>query len=133
MKADLNKYSQFVEGVTSNTSNNHVEFVKRLTQLESKFNVPLMITAYTGLCGEAGEFSEIFKKVIFHGKEFTPEERAHAAKELGDIIWYWTNACRALDLDPNQIISDNVDKLVSRYPGGVFSVDASQNRKEGDI
>jgi NTP pyrophosphatase (non-canonical NTP hydrolase) len=133
MKADLNKYSQFVEGVTSNTSNNHVEFVKRLTQLESKFNVPLMITSYTGLCGEAGEFSEIFKKVIFHGKEFTPEERAHAAKELGDIIFYWTNACRAIGVDPNEVIQANQDKLMARYPGGVFDPEKSNNRKAGDI
>lgn len=133
MKADLNKYSQFVEGVTSKISNDHDTFIERVNELGKVINVPLCITSYTGLAGEAGEFSELFKKVIFHGKEFTPEVKAHAAKELGDIIWYWTNACRALDLDPNQIISDNVDKLVSRYPGGVFSVDASQNRKEGDI
>lgn len=133
MKADLNKYSQFVEGVTSNTSNNYVEFAKRLTQLESKFNVPLMITSYTGLCGEAGEFSEIFKKVIFHGKEFTPEERAHAAKELGDIIFYWTNACRAIGVDPNEVIQANQDKLMARYPGGVFDPEKSNNRKAGDI
>lgn len=132
-KADLNRYTQFVEGVTSSISNDQMEFIKRIHELGTQINVPLAITSYTGLCGEAGEFSEIFKKVIFHGKEYTEETRAHAAKELGDIIWYWTNACRALGLDPNQVILDNVDKLVSRYPGGVFSVEASENRKAGDI
>ena len=133
MKADLSKYSEFVKGVTSTISNDNTTFVQRVLELNGKFNVPLMITAYTGLCGESGELSEIFKKVIFHGKDFTYEEKAHAAKELGDIIWYWANACRALDLDPNQVIADNVGKLVSRYPGGVFSVEASANRKDGDI
>lgn len=133
MKADLNKYSEFVEAVTSDISNDTEAFLKRVAELSKDVNVPLCITSYTGLCGEAGEFSEIFKKVIFHGKEFTPEVRAHALKELGDIIFYWTNACRAIGVDPNEVIQANQDKLMARYPGGVFSVEASENRKDGDI
>ena len=132
-KADLNKYKQFVEGVTSSISNDKLELIKRIHELSDQFNVPLAITSYTGLCGEAGEFSEIFKKVIFHGKEYTAETKAHAAKELGDIIFYWTNACRALGLDPNDVIQANQDKLIARYPGGVFDPEKSNNRKAGDI
>ena len=136
MKADLSKYSQFVEGVTSDTSKYTDNLVDRITELaasEVPLNVPLLITAAIGMPDEAGEFSGLVKKVVFHGKPYTEEIREHMSKELGDVAWYWVNACRAIGVDPNQVLADNVDKLKSRYPGGVFSVDASENRKEGDI
>ena len=50
-----------------------------------------------------------------------------------DIIWYWVNSCRALDIDPNEVIAENVAKLKSRYPGGEFDVHHSENRKDGDL
>lgn len=141
---DLNKYSEFVEAITSPASNDLASFMNSLDRVDANFdfekdqhgpemNVPLLITSAMGLCGEAGEFSEIFKKVIFHGKQYTEETKAHAAKELGDVIWYWTNACRALGLDPNEVIAENVRKLEARYPGGTFNVLASSVRAVGDI
>jgi hypothetical protein len=54
-------------------------------------------------------------------------------RELGDVMWYWINACRALNLDPNEVIAENVKKLESRYPGGSFDPYYSENRKEGDL
>jgi NTP pyrophosphatase (non-canonical NTP hydrolase) len=54
-------------------------------------------------------------------------------RELGDVMWYWVNACRALDLDPNDVIEENVNKLKARYTGGEFDVNFSENRKQGDI
>ncbi len=144
MQIDLNKYSKFVEAITSKESNDLTSFMNSLDRLDGNFdektgthgpdiNVPLILTCAMGMSGEAGEFSEIFKKVVFHSKPYTEETKAHAAKELGDVIWYWTNACRALDIDPNQIIADNVTKLEARYPGGKFSAAASETRAVGDI
>lgn len=135
MQIDLNKYTEFVKAITSRDSENTDDLTERLyqLQLDANFNVSLAVTSAMGMSGEAGEFSEIFKKVLFHGKPFTEETRAHCAKELGDVIFYWTNACRALNLDPNQVIQQNVDKLSSRYPGGVFSAERSNNREVGDI
>lgn len=139
---DLQKYTEFVADVTSQASNDLTTFMNSLDRLDSGYtdgghnpdiNVPLLITAAMGMCGEAGEFSEIVKKVVFHGKEFTNETLDHANKELGDQIWYWINACRALHLDPNQVIADNVAKLEARYPGGKFDAFHSENRKDGDI
>jgi len=54
-------------------------------------------------------------------------------RELGDIIWYWINMCRALHLDPNDVIAENVTKLKARYPGGEFNVFQSENRQQGDL
>jgi NTP pyrophosphatase (non-canonical NTP hydrolase) len=133
---DLHKYTEFVNAITSEYSNDTDRLVSRLTALnrnDLNLNVSLALTAATGLCGESGEFSEIFKKVVYHAKPYTEETKAHAAKELGDVIWYWINACRALGLDPNQVIADNVDKLSARYPGGTFNAFHSENRSDGDI
>jgi len=141
---DLNKYTEFVEAITSQASNDLTSFTNSISRVDANYdanqdkygpdvNVPLLITGAMGLCGEAGEFSEIVKKVLFHGKELNEEVHAHLVKELGDVIWYWTNACRALGVNPNDVITLNVSKLESRYPGGTFSAAASETRKEGDI
>lgn len=136
MQIDLHKYTTFVDGITSETSNNTSALVRRLQELQishPKLNIALWDTAACGMCGESGEFSEIFKKVKYHNKEVTDDLLVHASKELGDIIWYWTNACRALGLDPNQVIADNVTKLESRYPGGKFDARYSETRDAKDI
>jgi NTP pyrophosphatase (non-canonical NTP hydrolase) len=133
---DLTKYTQFVNAITSDESNDTVSFVRSIQDLQIgnlDINVALLMTAAMGMSGEAGEFSEIVKKLVFHRKPLTEELRTHLAKELGDQIWYWTNACRAIGVDPNQVIADNVTKLQSRYPGGVFSAERAENRAAGDI
>jgi len=132
---DLNKYAEFVEAITSPASNDLPSFINSVHRVavNSDVNVPLLLTGAMGMCGEAGEFSEIIKKVVFHGKELTQEVHDHLVKELGDVIWYWTNTCRALGVSQEEVIVRNMEKLMPRYPGGVFSIDASENRKEGDI
>ncbi len=96
-------------------------------------NVPLLLCGAIGLGSETGEFQEIVKKMVFQGKPLTEETRFHMKRELGDIMWYWVNACRALDLDPNDVVAENVKKLEARYPGGQFDVYYSENRKAGDL
>lgn len=133
---DLHKYTEFVKAVTSRESNDSGSFIAHLISTEAtnpELNMSLALTAAIGMCGEAGEFSELFKKIAFHKKPYTAEVKEHAAKELGDVIWYWTNACRALGLDPNEVIANNVSKLEARYPGGKFSAEYSENRREGDV
>jgi len=141
---DLNKYSEFVEAVTSRDSNDLASFINRLDYLDGMWddkleekgpmiNVPLLLTSAIGLGSETGEFQEIVKKLFFQGKPLTEETVFHMVRELGDIIWYWTNACRALNLDPNDVISENVTKLKARYPSGDFDPFYSENRKPGDL
>lgn len=143
-KIDLNKYSEFVKEVTSEASNDLTTFMNRLDIIDGNYdfdnkqhgpsvNVPLMLTGAMGLCSESGELMEVVKKITFQGKPLTDETVFHIKRELGDIIWYWINTCRALDLDPNDVISENVEKLKSRYPGGQFDTWYSENRKQGDL
>ena len=134
MQIDLNKYSKFVEEVTSNESNDFDHLQKRIQELRAgDFNPSLLLTAAIGLSAEGGEFAEIPKKILFQGKPYNEESRFHMKRELGDIMWYWVNACHALDLDPNDVIAENVRKLESRYPGGSFDAHYSENRKDGDL
>ena len=135
---DLNKYKDFVEAVTSKASNDLTTFMNRCDELDGNdggpsINVPLLLTACLGLAAEGGEFIEVPKKIFFQGKPLTEAEVFHLKRELGDVMWYWINACRALNLDPNDVIDENVRKLESRYPGGSFDANYSENRKEGDI
>ena len=143
MNIDLNKYSEFVEAVTSKASNDLTTFMDRCDELDGNYigdgvhgpdiNVPLLLTACLGLAAESGEFIEVPKKMFFQGKPLTEAEVFHLKRELGDVMWYWINACRALNLDPNEVIAENVRKLESRYPGGSFDAFYSENRTPGDL
>ena len=143
MQIDLNKYSDFVSAVTSDTSRDLTTFMNRLDELDGNYigngvngpdiNVPLLLTAALGLAAETGEFCEIPKKIYFQGKPLNEENVFHMKRELGDIMWYWINACNALRLDPNEVIAENVNKLKARYPGGEFDPYCSENRKDGDL
>ena len=70
--------------------------------------------------------------MFLQGKPPSEDNILHMKRELGDIMWYWTTACAALDLDPYEVISENQEKLASRY-GEKFEVQRSEVRKEGDL
>ena len=135
MQIDLNKYHDFVAEVTSKESNYPSDFVARVKEINdtTTINPSLLLTAAIGLAAETGEFAEIPKKMLFQGKPVNEENIFHMKRELGDIMWYWINACRALNLDPNDVIAENVRKLESRYPGGSFDAHYSENRQDGDL
>lgn len=133
---NLHKYLEFVEGITSDDTNFIDSFlyrIKNLRQENPDVNLSLLLNSAIGLPSESGEFSDLVKKVFFHGKPLTEEIKNKMLNELGDSIWYWINACRSLGFDPNEVIQHNVNKLESRYPSGKFDVFYSENRKETDI
>ena len=131
---NLTDYSTFVYDKTSQPSKNLEAWVDRLYELEksSDVNFALLTTGAAGLNSEAGELIEIIKKIHWQGKPLTDDTITHMQKELGDILFYWTQTCLALNIDSHDIIQQNIDKLTKRYPEG-FSVDRSENRAEGDI
>lgn len=132
-QVNLNKYQNFVKEVTSECSNDLEAFISRCRELNEKgINVPLLLTGGIGLASEGGEFNEVVKKIFFQGKELDEHSVFHMKRELGDIGFYWINSCRALGLNPNDVIDENVNKLSSRYPNG-FSIERSENRDPTDI
>ena len=134
MTVDTDKYLEFVEGVTSDESLYLDYMMRRIAELEvQETNVPQLLTAALGLTAEAGEFTEVVKKILFQGKPYTEDNIFHMKRELGDICWYLAQACMALDTTFDEVIEMNVEKLKARYPGGEFDVHKSENRKEGDL
>ena len=133
---DPQKYAEFVAAVTSKESKDYISFNSRCFELQSGDNgVPIerLLTAALGMSAEAGEFTEIIKKMVFQGKPVNEENLFHLKRELGDVMWYVMQACMALDVSLDDVIEMNIDKLKSRYPGGEFDAHYSENRKQGDL
>lgn len=125
----LKDYKRFVDGVTSDTSKDSNLYIARLQELaDAGLDVARLDTAADGLSGEAGEIIDLMKKIKFHGKPWNEENRQKLIDEAGDIAWYWMQLCMALEVDPEEVMLRNIEKLQSRYPGGKFSVERSENR-----
>lgn len=135
MNLNLQEYQRFVESVTSDEANDSEKLIARIRELEAStdVNITLLLNSLTGLSAEGGEFAELPKKILWQGKPLDEPTIFHMKRELGDVMWYWMNACRALNLDPQTVIDENVNKLKARYPGGEFDSHFSENRKDGDL
>lgn len=133
MTIEFKKYEEFVAQVTSAASTNFVDFADRIGELDREgANIERLLTAGVGINAEGGEFLEIIKKMVFQGKPWNDDNREHLIIELGDIMWYVAQACNALGVSFDDVISTNVNKLLKRYPGGEFDVFYSENRAADD-
>ena len=133
MTIDFDKYTNFVDAVTSDSSKDFVALADRLGSLDREgASIERLTTAGVGLAAESGEFLEIVKKLVFQGKPWNADNREHLIIELGDVMWYVAQACIALDISFDDVIRGNVRKLEKRYPGGTFSVEKSEVRAKGD-
>ena len=132
---DPDKYINFVRQTTSPASSDFAQLLSRMTELEATHDadVPRLLTAAFGLSAEAGEFTEVVKKIILQGKPYNDENVFHMKRELGDLCWYLAQACMALDITFEEILQMNYEKLSARYPEGAFDVFRSENRVEGDL
>lgn len=89
-----------------------------------------VIYAAMGMCGEAGEASELVKKYAYHDHAIDTE---HLARELGDVLWYVSYMAHLFGYPLGKIMAMNQEKLAKRYPDGRFDAERSRNREEGDI
>lgn len=130
----INDYAKFVDSTTSNESKKFLAFIDSTSKLEAQdnINVPRVLTSAIGMLAESGEFTEVLKKMVFQGKEFSEGNRFHMKRELGDILWYWIQGCIALGYTPDEVMDENIKKLEARYPNG-FEVARSETREVGDI
>ena len=133
-KVDLDKYLDFVDGVTSDPSKDYQSFIESLKLLDSQgSNINRLTTAAVGISAEGGEFMEIVKKMVFQGKPWNDGNREHLIIELGDVLWYVAQACMALEVSFDDVVAGNVEKVKKRYPGGEFDIYYSENRKPNDL
>ena len=129
----FDRYTEFVDAVTSDASKDFVALADRMVELDEKgANIERLLTAAVGINAEGGEFMEIVKKMIFQGKPWNEDNREHLIIELGDVMWYVAQACMALDVSFDDVIAGNVKKLGKRYPEGTFDIYFSENRAADD-
>lgn len=75
-----------------------------------------------GLVGEAGEVSEVIKKVLRDkDKLFSSKDLLKIEYELGDVLWYIAVLADELDLNLDEIMSKNLNKLKSRRERNVLN------------
>lgn len=123
----FDNYKIFVNGVTSETSTDTEKLIQRMRELG--INFAKMDTACSGIAGEAGEINDLWKKIKYHGKPWNEENRQKMIDECGDMYWYLSHLMECLDVTVEEVLEKNITKLQSRYPGGVFSIHRSENRK----
>ena len=63
------------------------------------------------MVGEIGEVIDIVKKHLAQGHEL---DKDRILGELGDIAWYLAEAATALDMDLEDVLQANIDKLKKR-------------------
>ena len=85
----------------------------------------ILINGVMGLCGESGEVIDIVKKHLAQGHELDKEK---IIKELGDVAWYMAEIATVLDVELEDVLVQNIEKLKKRYPEG-FSTEKSVNRE----
>ena len=86
----------------------------------------VLINGVMGLCGESGEVIDIVKKHLAQGHEL---DREKIIKELGDVAWYMAEIATVLDVELEDVLVQNIEKLKKRYPEG-FSTEKSVHREE---
>ena len=132
--ANLSKYIEFVDQVTSAPSKDNAQFIARVASLQAEgCDIQRLLTAAVGIAAEGGEFMEIVKKITFQGKPWNADNINHLKIELGDVMWYVAQACMALDISLEEVLDRNISKLAARYPEGTFDAYYSENRKAGDL
>jgi NTP pyrophosphatase (non-canonical NTP hydrolase) len=73
-----------------------------------------------GVCGEAGEVLEKWKKIVaYHDGIITDEDKRELGKELADVVWYIAVLAHNLGLSFDEIMQQNLEKLASRKARGV--------------
>ena len=77
-----------------------------------------------GISGEAGEVTDLIKKVEFHGHEMN---KIKLVDELGDVLWYLALLAETIGVELEEVAKVNIDKLKERYPDG-FESERSINR-----
>tara|TARA_B100000085_G_scaffold273773_1_gene289613 strand:+ start:279 stop:713 length:435 start_codon:yes stop_codon:yes gene_type:complete len=141
----INDYARFVDQCTSETSKDTSKMCDRLDYLrgnysmkggevlEQEVDMARLMTALIGMMAESGEFAEVVKKKVFQAdSKFSNDEIFHMKRELGDVLWYWVQGCKALGFTPDEVMDENIRKLEKRYPNG-FEVIRSEVREQGDI
>jgi NTP pyrophosphatase (non-canonical NTP hydrolase) len=130
---EVEAHRAFVDSVTSTATKELDTFISRVEEFQEgdpDWSEPQrLLTGAIGICSEGGELLDIVKKILFQGKEPTPELREKIKLELGDVMWYVQQVLISMDWSLEEVLAENTKKLSGRYPEG-FSTEKSENREE---
>jgi NTP pyrophosphatase (non-canonical NTP hydrolase) len=74
-----------------------------------------------GLCGEAGEVADKFKKIYRNqDAQMTEADKKEIVKEMGDVLWYLSAIAQYMEVPLNEVAQTNLDKLFDRKKRGVI-------------
>jgi len=85
-----------------------------------------ILTWGLGVAGEAGDIAGCIKKTFIHKNDVTSGIR----ENIGDTMWYLANICNFFNWNLQEIIQENIDKLLERYPKGFTYHDAKRGWKD---
>jgi NTP pyrophosphatase (non-canonical NTP hydrolase) len=83
--------------------------------------------AAIGITEEAGEVAGVIKKHIIYRK---PLDKKKLREELGDLRFYMEALCNLYDLDDQEILQENANKLAARYKELTYSDTAANARAD---
>ena len=93
----MNNYTEFVKQTTSAPSLDYAVMATRFAELEANgTNTTQLLTAALGLTAEAGEFTEVVKKIVFQGNPTIEDNVFHMKRDwvtsVGILLkhsWHW--------------------------------------------
>ena len=101
--------------------------IKGEVMMLSELTRSVAISNYSmGLEGEAGEVTDLLKKVYHHGHTMSREE---LEKEFGDVLHYLSGLAEFHGIKLGNAATRNIEKLKNRFPNG-FNKEDSINRNE---
>ena len=79
------------------------------TQVKNDFDLKYFAL---GLCGEVGEVANEIKKLERDDNNvLTKGRKEKIITELGDSMWYIAGICNTLDVEIDDLLHNNIDKL----------------------
>ena len=117
-------HRNFVNSVTSDATVNSDTFMNHLIKFQDGdptwIEIQRLLTGSIGICSEGGELLDLVKKILFQGKEPTPELREKIKLELGDVMWYVQQVLIWSSWTLEEVLAENTKKLTGRFPEGFF-------------
>ena len=80
-----------------------------------------------GVCEEAGELSTCLKRHVVYGKEL---DRKNLVEELGDLRFFMQAVMNLFDVDEQEILQANAEKLSARYKSLTYTQKEAINRAD---
>lgn len=98
------------------------DIVKELTPSQAH-----LLHMAVGIAGEAGELLDAIKKHVIYNRDIDLE---NVIEELGDLEFYMEGLRQGVDVNRDETLRHNFNKLYTRYASGQYSNEQAQERAD---